>query len=810
MTLAGNYIGLLPDGSVGGNFGDGVRIQATSSSNVIGNFNPVENIDYWNTTDYGTFPIQPVTAWTGIRNSGTTAGEFLISGFSGTIGLLYDGPIDGGGDSYPVVYPGATTISTSVYGPDMPTGGGVRLVGAYRKSGTTEFNFGFVWEGTLDQLPSGGTFRTISYPGGTIQFTHSTMGRLAVGNSDGPALDGKLPLAAAKAYIYNLDTNTFITNIVFPGSKSNTAYGIWQNGANSYTICGGYSPSVTSNLQNPSIPLTQGKAFLVDYDLLKDKFSNWKSFDYPNGPAGVNFVTHFEGISSTEPGVYTLSADSVQAGTTDPEQGSWVTVNRNSDGTFNNGAWVNLNYPNTPGSSASSNSVYGDYVVGVVSGTDAFPFQAKVNVGFQLSNVISGNRVNGIAIMGASDNVIAMNYIGTDPAGSATAGFGNGAQGVLVTNGAARNLIGGQAFGVNNPTGNKNPANAVFQRPIQGNLISGNLGHGVLINASSVQNVLCGNYIGTDFSGTTALANQGDGIVIDNANRNSLIGCTLYENPFVYYNVVAGNRGHGVRVNNSNDVIVQANFLGLGADNATSVPNGGNGLLVEGSSNKTQVGGVIPLGNVISGNTLNGIAVTDSASGFISFNTFAGIPAFQPFPSPNGQHGILITSNGGNNTIRTCIVSGNLGNGIELSGKARGVQITDTSVGTTTTIDAAVPNQGSGIVIRGTAHGNAIGGFQPSVEPTCFVSGNKKYGIVISEGAYDNSIFHTNIGIGANLQSPPPIPNEEGGILLDRGSRRTTIGGKKNALSKYHPVERQGGPLHQRVQTKHDPEQYHY
>ncbi len=588
VALAGNYIGLLPDGSVGGNFGDGVRILAASGGNVIGNTNPVESIDYYNTTDFGVFPIQPVSAWQGIRNSGTTSGEFLICGSSNADGLLYDGPIDGGGDSYTVVYPGGTTIATSVYGPDNPIGGGVRLVGSYRKSGTAEFDFGFVWEGTLDQLPSGGTFRTISYPGATYQYTHSTMGHLAVGNADGPALDGKLPLGAGKAYIYDLNTNTFITNIVFPKSKSNSAYGIWQNSLTKYTICGGYSPAVTSNLQNPGIPFTQGKGFVVDYDSQTNTFSNWTSFDYPNGPEGVDFVTHFEGISSTEPGVYKLNADSVQAGTSNPAQGSWVSVQRNSDGTFDKGTWVDLNYPNTPDSITSSNSAYGDYVVGLVIGPDPFPFQAVINVNFQLSNVISGNRVNGVAIMGSNDNVVAMNYIGTDPAGSTTAGFGNGAQGVLVTNGAARNLIGGQAFGVNNPTGSKNPANAVFQRPIQGNLISGNLGHGVLINASSVETILSGNYIGTDFSGTAALANEGDGVVIDNANRNSLIGCTLYENPFVFYNVVAGNRGHGVRVKSSNNVTVQANFLGMGADNATSVPNGGNGLLVEGSSKNTQ------------------------------------------------------------------------------------------------------------------------------------------------------------------------------------------------------------------------------
>ena len=124
----------------------------------------------------------------------------------------------------------------------------------------------------------------------------------------------------------------------------------------------------------------------------------------------------------------------------------------------------------------------------------------------------------------------------------------------------------------------------------------------------------------------------------------------------------------------------------MGADNATSVPNGGNGLLVAGTSQNTQVGGVIPLGNVISGNTLNGILVRDQASGFVSFNTFGGFAAFKPTASPNGLDGILITSTGGNNTIRTCLISGNIGNGIEIAGNASGVQVTETSVGTNSNI----------------------------------------------------------------------------------------------------------------------------
>jgi parallel beta-helix repeat protein len=217
----------------------------------------------------------------------------------------------------------------------------------------------------------------------------------------------------------------------------------------------------------------------------------------------------------------------------------------------------------------------------------------------------------------------------------------------------------------------------------------------------------------------------------------------------------------------------------MGADNATSVPNQGNGLLVGGTSQNTQVGGVIPLGNVISGNTLNGILVRDAAAGFVSFNTFGGIAAFQPFASPNGLDGILITSTGGNNTVRTCIISGNRGNGIEIAGNASGVQVTETSVGTNTYISGHIPNQGSGIVIRGEAHGNAIGGFQPSVEPQNFDSGNLRYGIAVMDRAYNNSIFHTKVGAGALDVS---IPNLAGGIVLGMGTTNTTIGGPTGPL----------------------------
>src|SRR5208337_2445423 len=181
----------------------------------------------------------------------------------------------------------------------------------------------------------------------------------------------------------------FLSDIVYPGSTTTTDYGIWYNGGTSYTICGGYSDILAQGR-------TIGQGFLVDYDSATGQFTNWTSFAYPNGLIGQDYITHFEGISSTENGVYTLSADSVQSGSSNLAQGSWVTVQRNPDGSFGAGAWVDLNYPGVDPSTAitSANSVAGNQVVGIVtSGTSGFSYQATIN-GFQLSNVISGNYGN--------------------------------------------------------------------------------------------------------------------------------------------------------------------------------------------------------------------------------------------------------------------------------------------------------------------------------------------------------------------------------------------------------------------------------
>ncbi|HVA33005.1 MAG TPA: hypothetical protein VNG31_02585 [Candidatus Baltobacteraceae bacterium] len=401
------------------------------------------------------------------------------------------------------------------------------------------------------------------------------------------------------------------------------------------------------------------------------------------------------------------------------------------------------------------------------------------------ANIISNNKGNGISLHRSSDNTIADNRIGTNPAGTLPAP--NGKNGIWITASSDGNEIGGTVFvdgasgEANDPTGNKGTVTPVFVVPPLGNLISGNRKNGVLIDSGSANNSLNGNFIGTTADGDTLLANFGDGVWIDHADDNSLAGCAFVNNPFVYYNVISGNAKNGLQITSSNGVVVQGNFFGIAANNTNILGNVRDGILIEGSSQNAQVGGVIPLGNVSAGNGRNGIEVADTVSGFTTFNTFGGLLAFKG-AAPNGNDGLLVTATGGNQTVRTNVFSGNANNGIEIAGDASGVTVDPNIAGLTTVGNAFLPNGNDGLLIRGTAHGNVIGGYTRSVIPQNTFSGNARYGVEISGQAYDNRLFNSVVGL--NVLGTAPLGDLRGGIFVGGSAKNDVIGGRNGTSSK--------------------------
>lgn len=171
-------------------------------------------------------------------------------------------------------------------------------------------------------------------------------------------------------------------------------------------------------------------------------------------------------------------------------------------------------------------------------------------------NVIGGNGGPGASIEGSGTdaNTVIGNYIGTDASGSAD--LGNSGQGVTVWNGAQSNTIGGDT-------------------PGERNVIGGNGRYGIHIcDEGTNGNVVSGNYIGADASGTADLGNSYDGVLIDNDAQNNTIGGSAPGEG----NVSAHNGGVGVLVDGSATTgnTISRNSItangGLGINNL----NGGN------------------------------------------------------------------------------------------------------------------------------------------------------------------------------------------------------------------------------------------
>jgi parallel beta-helix repeat protein len=404
-----------------------------------------------------------------------------------------------------------------------------------------------------------------------------------------------------------------------------------------------------------------------------------------------------------------------------------------------------------------------------------------------IGNVISGNGGNGISLHGTSGNTIVANRIGTNPSGTSVSP--NALNGMWITGASHDNEIGGTIFvdsatgATNDPTGDKGTVTPVFVVPPLGNLISGNELDGILVDNHSIDNNFNGNFIGTTADGDGPLGNTADGVHIFGSDANVLAGCKFVNNPFVYYNVSSGNGLNGVHITNSNDVIVQGNFFGIGANNTVSIPNQRDGILVDGSSRGTQVGGVIPLGNVSAGNGRNGIEVVDTASFFTTFNTFGGLLAFKG-AAPNGNDGLLLTATGGHQDVRTNVFSGNANNGIEIGGDASGVTIEPDIVGLTTKGNAILANGGDGLLIGGTAHGVYVGGDTHSVIPQDTFSGNGGYGIEFAGHAHDNTVVTSFVG--TNVAGNGVIPNGRGGIFVGGSATHDSIGGSSDPTSALH------------------------
>ena len=412
---------------------------------------------------------------------------------------------------------------------------------------------------------------------------------------------------------------------------------------------------------------------------------------------------------------------------------------------------------------ATNNTVSGCWIGVDSTGTNPAPnaFQgilaatgASHNT-FGNSNVISGNAEYGVFLdSNTVGNVVIGNDIGTDPSGS-----------IAVTNGLSGIFMG----------------NGTFSNTIASNVLSANVGYGIFMT-NTAWNTISGNNIGVSAGGETALPNTQSGILMTSGAVSNWIGA---------HNVISGNEIYGIEMIGVSNNLVFGNYFGTDAKGTNSMGNQQYGVgLVQGSGRNTLGGSMVGAGNVLSGNTGYNVLIEDPGTigNLVAGNLIGTTAAGTSAMGTNGFgvgifNGAAANVIGGTTTIAGNVISGNTGYGVYVSDLGTSNNIIEGNlVGTGIAGTNAIPNASFGIGVWSGAAGNVIGGSAAGarnvVSGTVVGSIGFGYGITLG-GAISNSVEGNYIG--TDISGKSAVPNVGPAVAIYSGAVGNVIGGTNSA-----------------------------
>ena len=391
-----------------------------------------------------------------------------------------------------------------------------------------------------------------------------------------------------------------------------------------------------------------------------------------------------------------------------------------------------------------NNQVLGNYIGTNAAGTGAIGNSGGVEVegdnntigGSSASarNVISGNsNSGGVRLDGtANGNSIAGNFIGVDVTG--LIGLGN--TGVGVSASGPGNTIGGTTAGA-------------------GNVISGNgvldLGGVRLESFGPTGNTVVGNYIGLGSDGVTPIGNIGSGIRVTNSAGNTIGGTTPGARNIISANSSTGGfQAQGIDMTSAGATnnVVQGNFIGTDVTGTLDRGNSHRGIMLN-SAPGNQIGGTASgAGNLISGNTWEGIGIS-SSNNTVQGNTIGTDPSGQSGLG-NSLWGITIGTIGSGNQIGGTsggagnLISGNGAPGILSQGSNNTIQ--GNKIGTDASGQSPLGNSGGIEFLFGS--NNLVGG--QTAEAGNTIAFNTAFGVRVNGAAngsngFGNSILRNSI-----------------------------------------------------------------
>ena len=297
---------------------------------------------------------------------------------------------------------------------------------------------------------------------------------------------------------------------------------------------------------------------------------------------------------------------------------------------------------------------------------------------------------------------------------------------------------------------------------------------------SAGHNTVEANFIGVDATGSAALGNQGDGIVLSGTSSDNTIGGDTAGTR----NIISGNGSDGIQMSGAgiSKNSVTGNYIGINAAGTAAIANGGNGIYIAAGAAGNWIGGAATgEGNVISGNQSDGIEIngTDTSANYVRGNLIGtdsnGVNAVS-----NVNNGIYIgdgaTGNyiGGAASGQGNVISGNQSDGIEINGTGTsGNYVLANLIGTNNSATSALPNSFNGVLLYAGAHGNYIGGSAEGEGN--IISGNQSDGIEINGTGTSGNYVLENL-IGTNSNGANAIANGNNGIYIGNGATGNYIG----------------------------------
>jgi len=441
-------------------------------------------------------------------------------------------------------------------------------------------------------------------------------------------------------------------------------------------------------------------------------------------------------------------------------------------------------------SGVTRNSAYGVYVAPNSSGGSG----ANNGVAYIYGNVVGCHSSYGIYVYGTDYVYIGVqpdgatldaNFIGVSTAGS---DLGNGANGVYLqangSDGVRWNVVKQNQIDYNDGNGIE-LAGTGFNSPgstqnnwIQTNVIFSNTLSGIRLTAGAYINYIGGggsaegnvigwngadgmtvlnsnnNLIQGNFIGTYSIMNYGNsqaGVYLENADGNTITG-----------NTISANGWAGVWAYNSDANTIKGNKIGTNDTGTAAMANGHDGVALTDGSHDNIIGGTtLADRNIISGNTLCGIGLRDGANNNTIDYNLIGLNAAGAGAIPNGLAGVCLFSGANDNNIGSSVtgrlqyISGNTREGIYIENSSGNFIGWTNYIGVATDNTTARGNGLQGVMLNGATNTRVF---------PLLVAYNGSAGIaVIGNTATGNNVGPTEVrnngGLPIDLGNDGPTPN---------------------------------------------------